>query len=373
MEPVVSLIETPAALDPHLRAWDALAVATGRPYCAPAWMMSWWRRAAPRGALLRVCLMSEGDDLVAVAPLFASRTAIGWVYRPLASGVSPRVEPVALPGREQEAAEAFARTLAGAEPQPAALVFEETSPNSPWPELLRRSWPGRRPRVIHEGWVVSPTIRLEGRSFDDFMSSLQAKRRGKLRRDRRQLEEQGAQYRLVETPEELSRGLAEFARLHYDRWDPRGGSGALNPRVERMLEDVAAELLDGRRFRLFTIDIGDRAISAQIFIAAGGAVRYWLGGFDPEWSRFGPGNQAIVAAIEDAIARGEEVLDLGPGEQEYKRRIADGQDALESVTLVTRPTRYPAARAQHLARGARRWLSERLPEPVKHPLRHLRS
>ena len=373
MEPVVSLIETPAALDPHLRAWDALAVATGRPYCAPAWMMSWWRHAAPRNALLRVFLMNEGDELVAVAPFFARRTAIGHVYRPLASDVSPRAEPLAVPGREQEAAAAIARALATAEPRPATLAFHEVSPGSLWPDLLRRHWPGRAPRVLHEGWVVSPTVRLEGRTFEEFMASLQAKRRGKLRRDRRQLEGQGARYRLVETPEELQHGLAEFARLHYDRWDPRGGSGALNPGVEQMLEEVAGELLDKGRFRLFTIDIDGDTISAQIFVTAGGEVRYWLGGFDPEWARFGPGNQAIVAAIEDAIARGEGRFDLGPGAQEYKRRIADGEDVLESVTLVTRPSRYPLARAQQVARSARRWLSERVPEPVKHPLRSLRG
>ena len=154
-------------------------------------------------------------------------------------------------------------------------------------------------------------------------------------------------------PRTCSRGLAEFARLHYGRWDPRGGSGALNPGVERMLEDVAGELLDEGRFRLFTIDIDGHTISAQLFVAAGGEVRYWLGGFDPEWANRGPGNQAIFAAIEDAIARGEQRFDLGPGAQEYKRRIADGEDVLESLTLVTRPSRYPLVRAQQRGEGPR--------------------
>lgn len=369
MEPVVSLIDSPEALEPHLRAWDALAVAAGRPYCAPAWALAWWRHAAPPGADLRVLVMTEADEVVAMAPFFAVGSAIGPVYRLLASDISPRVEPLAVSGREAEAAHAFAGALAAADPRPAAVVFKEVPRDSVWPELLRERWPGSAPRVLREGMVVAPTIGLEGRGFDGFLAALPSKRRGKLRRDRRQLEERGARYRLAGTPDEVARGLAEFARLHYERWDPRGGSAALNPRVEQMLEDVSSELLEEGRFRLYTIDVGEETITAQLFVTAGGEVTYWLGGFDLDWSRYGPGNQAIVAALEEAAERGEQRLDLGPGEQDYKRRMADGEDVLESVTLVTRPSRYPLVRAQHGARRARGWLSERLPESVKHPLR----
>ena len=369
MEPVVSLIDTPEALAPHLRAWDALAVAAGRPYCAPAWMLSWWRHAAPRKAALRVIVVTDGEDLVAVAPFYAERTAVGTVYRMLGSEIAARAEPLALPGREEEAAVAFAQTLAGATPRPAALSFHQIHPDSPWPELLRLRWPGRAPRVIRDETIPAPTIRLADRDFDDYMASLATKLRGKLRRDRRHLEGQGASYRLLDDPEDLRRGLAEFARLHYGRWDPRGGSGALNPDVERMLADVAGELLGEGRFRLCTIDLGEKTISAQLFVTAGGEVSYWLGGFDPEWANRGPGNQALLPAIEDAIERGEQRLDLGPGAQEYKRRLADGEDLLESLTLVTRSSRYPLVRGRRMALAAREALSERLPDRLKHPLR----
>src|SRR6185503_17320955 len=64
------LLETTEALEPHLGAWDALAVARSRPYCAPGWMLSWLGAVAPPDALLRACVVREGGELVAIAPLW---------------------------------------------------------------------------------------------------------------------------------------------------------------------------------------------------------------------------------------------------------------------------------------------------------------
>jgi len=370
MEPLVTRIDTPAALAPHLPAWDALAVAARRPYCTPAWMLSWWRHAAPADALLRTLVLVEGDELVAIAPFCARRTAIGPLYELLGSPVAARIEPLALPGREEEAALAFTRALSKEEPMPAAVRFLFAVRGSPWPELFRRTWPGKV-RVIGGEVKRAPSVSLAGRDFDGYMAAREAKFRGKLRRYGRRLEDNGARHRLLDTHEEVRRGLADFAELHYGRWEDRGGSGALNPQIERMLQDVEHELLDDGRFRLYAMEIGGRTISAQLFIAAGGEVGYWLGGFDPEWARYGPGNQVVLAAIKDGIERGERRIDLGPGAQEYKLRLADGEDVLESFTLVTRPGRYPLARALGLAKDMRVGLSKRVPGSVKERLRHV--
>lgn len=373
MQPLVSLIETPAELAAHAPAWDALAVASGRPYCAPAWMLSWWRNAAPRGARLRAVTMVEDGELVAIAPFAAERTPIGWVCGPLASSVSARTEPLARPGREEDAARAFTAALAAADPRLAAVRFSQIPPDSPWPGLFRSTWPGPRPRVLRDDTVAAPKLGLAGRDFDGFMASLSAKLRANLRRDRRRLEKRGADYKLLRTSEEVSEALAAFARLHHARWALRGGSGVLTPAVERMLADAAVELLGEERFRVFAIRLDGRMISVHLFVAAGGTVGYWLGAFDPEWSRYGPGNQGVLVAIGDALDRGETCMDLGPGEQEYKVRLADDEDMLESVTLVTRTSRYPLAYALAGAATARGALGERLPDWVKLPVRMLRT
>ena len=42
-------------------------------------------------------------------------------------------------------------------------------------------------------------------------------------------------------------------------------------------------------------------------------------GYDPEYSKLGPGNSLYALAIEDSFARGDQVYDLGPGSLECKR------------------------------------------------------
>src|SRR5205823_4965840 len=47
------------ALDPWIEAWDDLACAAAKPYCAPGWALGWWEACAPRGATLRVVMAVE--------------------------------------------------------------------------------------------------------------------------------------------------------------------------------------------------------------------------------------------------------------------------------------------------------------------------
>src|SRR4051794_2998918 len=156
------VIEDPAALSPYHDAWDALAVALRRPYCAPGWMLSWWQEAAPPGALLRVVVALEDGRPVAVAPFWAAPNRLaGATYRMLASGTSSRLQPLCEEGREDEVAALFASALVSCTPRPALIAFEQIEPDADWPERLARAWPGRRPWVSRGGSLPAPTLRLE--------------------------------------------------------------------------------------------------------------------------------------------------------------------------------------------------------------------
>ena len=112
------LLETREALEPHRDAWDELALARGRPYCTPGWMLSWLRAVAPPDALLRACVAHDDGDLVGIAPLWAQDGDPGGRYGMLAERASAPLEPLCLPGREAEAAAAFGRMLGEVSPRP---------------------------------------------------------------------------------------------------------------------------------------------------------------------------------------------------------------------------------------------------------------
>jgi CelD/BcsL family acetyltransferase involved in cellulose biosynthesis len=62
----------------------------------------------------------------------------------------------------------------------------------------------------------------------------------------------------------------------------------------------------------------------------------------------------IVLAIEDAIRAGKTHFDLGPGDMDYKRRLADAEREISGLTIVPRSAGYPLARAA-LAPYQARW------------------
>lgn len=352
---VPTLIDDVQGLHELRDEWDALAVAAGRPYCAPAWMLAWWNNVPGPGARLRTVAVHDGADLVAVAPYYAERGPGGPVrYRALAAGTSHRVEPVARPGTEPEAARAIAATLAGASPRPALLSFETVDRRVGWSDLLTEAWPGKRPVPLLTWTEPAPTVSLEAESYAAWMKGKSRNFRSQAGRLRRRLEGRDAQFRLARTPEELERGLADFARLHYARWEDRGGTVALTPAVEAMLLEAGREMLAHGRLRLHSIEVDGRTISSHLFVAAGGEVAYWNGGFDEEFAAEKPSMQALLAAVEDAFERHDQRMDLGGGGQDYKYRLADGEDEVDSLQLAVRGRGYPLTRLQMAPRQTKR-------------------
>jgi CelD/BcsL family acetyltransferase involved in cellulose biosynthesis len=330
------LIDDPAALEALAPAWDALAVANRQPLAAPAWMLGIWRHLPPQNGLLRAVVVRDGDELVGIAPCFANCGRRARVDYSLLSGAMPRVSPLAVPGREWEVAEALAGALAQADPLPDVIALESAPLASHWPLALREGWPGRvRPTARQYFVQPSLTTVLSGDSFDDWLATKSSNFRGQIRRARRQFEAAGGSVRLS-TPATLRDDLAAFMRLHASRWDGLGES-AIVARAEgwaALYEQIGREQLDGGRLRLVLLEIDGEPISAQTFAAAGGEAIHLNGGWDERHAKLKPSLLGILAGLEDALVRGDERLDLGPGDQPYKARIADGNDPVAWTMLV---------------------------------------
>jgi CelD/BcsL family acetyltransferase involved in cellulose biosynthesis len=321
--------------------WDALAKASRQPFCSPLWMLPWWRHAAPAGALLRVAVVTDGAELVGVAPFFAERTRHAGVrYRILSRPGALRVAPVARPGWERSVAPLFARALAAADPPADVVLFEAIPRRRPWPQLLHAAWPGAQPWLHRDRSGPAPTLDLRGQTFAQWFAGRSSNFRQQMRRFRRQLEAGGALFSLARTEDEIDRGLRSLSSLHHARWEWRGGSGVLTPPVERMLRDAAGTLAPDGRFRLWSLETRGKTISTHVFVCAGGEVAYWLGGFDEGWARYQPSLQTLLVAIEHAWSVGDERVDFGGGGHSYKYRFADGEDTLDWITLVPKGTGY---------------------------------
>lgn len=348
--------------------WDGLAVAASRPYCAPSWMLSWWRHVAPAGAGLRLVAVREGGELVGVGPFWCERAGAGASrYRVLGAQLASPTGPLAKPGREREVAAQIAQALAAARPR-VELLEIESEVGGPW-HRLADAWPGRRPWVL-PGKERPLSYAAFADGYEAWFEAQSSKFRQRARRGQRRLEEKGATLELVDAAG-LPGALDEFERLHGDRWEEEGGSNALVPGWREMFLAIAAELLPQQRLRIFVTAVEGRAISVWIMVAAGADVAAWNTGFDEGWSELSPAFYATLAIIEDAAERGESTLSFGGGTTELKQRLADRRDALANDLIVPPGPSYPVTRMRLAPAQAKRLLGERLSDQTKARLRSL--
>lgn len=372
------LVDSLQGLERFRAGWDELAVACGRPYCAPAWQLAWWRRVAPAGARLRVALALDDDATVAgIAPLFVERARSGYAqYRLLGSRTSSQIGPLARPGLEEPVAAALSRALASARPRPRALRLERMYGEPAWGRLLARAWPGVLPPRQHFDVArPQPYVTIAGRSYDAWFADRSSNFRQQMRRVARKIQAREGVTTMTRDAEALERDVASFVRLHLARWAPRGGSAQVDAPVEMMLREAGADLLDDARFRLWSLDIDGERVSSHLFIAAGGEVIYFNGGFDERYAELKPSMHVLLAALEDCFGRGDRGMDLGFGAQPYKLRLADDDRPSASMSLYPRDVRYPCTRLQTLpgdlatsAWKAGRLLPPRVQAPIKREL-----
>ena len=375
-ELAVSVIDDPRDADELRDEWDELAVAAGRPFCSPVWMFAWWEHARTGDARLRTIVIRDRRRVLAIAPFFAQVGNLGLVeYRLLGAGVSQRTGVLWRPGYEVLLADALGDALKHLHPRPSSIVWEGIDARDESPARTAKALGGRTGVTLRQDLELgAPTLRINGRSFDEWLGATTRTFRRGLLKDRRQLEKAGGSIRRTSSIDELDEDLAALARLHVARWAYRGGSAYFEDRLVRMLRDVGQQLLDAARFRLFVVEVDGKSIGAALSITAGGWVTCWGSGMDDAYRQFSPARLAHLAAIQFACERCDHVYDFGGGMGDYKLRFANGVEPIVWVTQFPRGLRYPVTRAQLFPKHARthlRTLARRLPPERQQQLKRL--
>jgi CelD/BcsL family acetyltransferase involved in cellulose biosynthesis len=346
---VADVVTTRDALEPLATEWDALAVACDRPQMAPAVVLAWWRHIASAGAQPRVVTVHDDDRLIGIAPFYvdssARRARID--YRLPGIELCGGVAPLAVPDREWEVAASIGAMLSDAAPRPSLIALEGLPTDTPWAEALCDRWPGaRRPTLRQYHRHGCPVVTLREPSFDAWLAGKSSNFRGQMRRLRRRFVDAGGTSRLT-TEETLERDVAAFGRLHTQRWEGRGNSTLvqLGERLPAFLEDVGRALLPSERFRMRILEVNGEPISAQLFLAAGRTVLYLNGGWDERHASLKPSMLGLLDTVEATFAQDQREINLGPGDQPYKQRFADGNDPVGWNILIPPGPRRPFTRA----------------------------
>jgi CelD/BcsL family acetyltransferase involved in cellulose biosynthesis len=116
-----------------------------------------------------------------------------------------------------------------------------------------------------------------------------------------------------------------------------------------------------------------KSVSAHLFVAAGGEVSYWLGGFDDEWAWCSPAMQVIFEAVKHSWESGDQRFNLGAGAQPYKYRFATSEELLHWSQIAPRGRRYALTRLALAPSQVREKVSGRLPEDARQRIRRAMS
>jgi CelD/BcsL family acetyltransferase involved in cellulose biosynthesis len=355
------------ALERERAGWDALAVAAGRPYSAPGWALPWWRSARPPGSELVVVAVHHGATLVGLAPCYVGRTGTGLTTARLLADVDASYcEPLSTADRRRDVATALSAALAARDVDVLSLV--DIPADSPWPELLRDTWPGLRPHVAAVSSVGAPCVDLPPGGPEEWFEGRSRNFRQQVRRRRREFERRGGRLDVARTQDEVLAGLRALVRLHHGRWDGRGGSQALHGSMPGALERAAGELRPDR-LQVWTATADGDTVAAALFVAAGDELHYWLGGFDEAWAPLSPSLLLLVQAVLQAPGSGCRRISLGPGVQPYKGRMATGEDELVRVDLLPRTRRYPYVRLRQAPYRLRRVVANHASPETRQRLR----
>ncbi len=326
--------------------WDRLAADAAIPMMSPACVMAWWRHLARPTAVPRIIAVRRGEELVGLAPFYMELTKRN---RPLGlrlPGIelAGRLAPLASPGREPGVAGALARAVVDWMPSLRLMALEGTPRGPDWGQSLREAWPGSvRPAMRRYKVYGCPTVPLAAGSFEEWLDTKSANFRGSMRRLRRKFVAAGGTTR-SSTEQSLRSDIDVFVRMHTSRWEGRGTSRfvLLGEPLTAVLNDIGEALLRREgRFRLRILEVEREPIAAQLFLAVGGRVQYVNGGWDERYAKLKPPMLGILDVIEEAFERGEDVVDLGTGEQSYKLRFGDAVDSLTWSLLVPAGPRLP--------------------------------
>jgi CelD/BcsL family acetyltransferase involved in cellulose biosynthesis len=338
--------------------WNALLQASGADslFLTWDWLHTWWTHL--RGSRqLYLLTVRSGAELVALAPLALAPVRLRRLVplrnlEFLGAGTvgSDYLDLIARPGWEDAALEAISDHVA--QKRLMIRLSERLDPHGwTWREASRD---------------VCPFIRLEGQTWESYLSTLGSAHRYNFQRRLKNLyRRHDVELRRVTSEDERGPALARLVQLHQARWDPRGGSEAFAPGLVSFHEEFTRRALARGWLRLSELRLDGRPVAALYGIRYGRTFSFYQSGFDPAFAKESVGLVLMGVTIRSAIEEGASEYDLLHGDESYKSQWA--REVRELAHLELYPPRLRGFLYQ--AAGLGRRTARRVMGPRSVPVR----
>lgn len=320
--------------------WEALVARSERAtiYQTWEWNETWWR-VFHQGKRLRLLLAYERGVLIGLAPFYVSRH-LGTPLRRLAfvgTGASDYLDVIASEEHAPRVCAAVLHHLAASRDfdladlqqlRPTALLREALSGSDVMPQ---------EQRVFLTPQEVCPCLRLPP-TWEAYAARLSGNMRSQLSRRSKQA---ARSFQHIETfcadSDDLPAAMTALFELHQRRWNARLLPGVLGTRRAQVFHrQVAERLLHRGWLRLYLMRVEGRIVSALYCFRFRERCYYYLGGFDPDLSRYSLGTLLMAHAIREAIAEGCTEFDFLRGNEAYKYRWLP-EDRMNYRLLLSHP------------------------------------
>jgi CelD/BcsL family acetyltransferase involved in cellulose biosynthesis len=339
-------LERLEGLDALTEDWSRLADAAGNVFSTPEWAEVWWRHYGDGRELRLVALRDDGGRVAGVLPLYLNRSRPLRVLRFVGHGAADQLGPVCAPSDRERVAAALPAVLRDREALADVFVGDRLSAVEGWSGLA-----GARVLLAEP----SPTLAIDGQSWDEFLASKSKNFRDQVRRRERKLAKSNDLSFRLSDAEHLDEDLGTLTRLHAARWQDE--SAAFEPDLEAFHRDFAAVALDRGWLRLWICEVDGRPVAAWYGLRYAGCECFYQSGRDPDWDAQSVGFILLAHSIRCAFEDGMREYRFLRGGDAYKDRFADGDSGLETAVLgrgsLGRPVVAAAGALGHLPRGDR--------------------
>lgn len=328
----VHFSEGKEAIESIAREWETLVGdSSTSAFSRPGWFLAALDAFPARRVV--VITARAGERLVGVLPLARIRTDARGLFltlvTPPARGdynspiVSPEWGPAALPAMLDSAFRYFGRR--------GVFWFPNIPAADPSLNVLRSFFSSRRMPWVEER-ETAPRLRLDGFDFHTLEQSWPASHRRDVRRQRKRLTEKGpVSLWQPATIAEAESVLAEFFRVHDDKWLAQGFPGLFQDPKQRRLFQAILRRLWGRGVHFSTLRCGSTDISYHFGFFSGGWIQWYRPSYRPEFGGFSPSKIHIAMLIEQGCHLQWKGFDFLLGAETYKNLWCN--DEVEVVNI----------------------------------------
>lgn len=166
----------------------------------------------------------------------------------------------------------------------------------------------------------------------------------KMRRLERNIERDfsNMEFRFDDTSDETFERLILLKQEQFRR---TGRHDVLSPDwVRVLLEQLRVTQGPRFRMRLVSLHFDGQHAASELVLQSDKVAHGWITGFEPEFSRYSPGNVLVQNMLERMSTDGPAIYDAGPGMDHYKRHYANyqlpiGSGVIRARELAIRPDR----------------------------------